>query len=137
EILQFAQRQGHVLEDAQRREQCAVLEQRAEAPLRAQPVGTAGTQRIHAEQAHTALCRRVQPDDHAQQRGLAAAGAGYHADDLAAYDPQVEVAVDRQSAAPGPQMLDIDDRGIGRHGNPTFLNRIAYTDASRITLWIA
>ena len=44
----------------------------------------AGTERIHAEQAHLSLGRRIQPYDHAQQRGLAAAGAAYHADDFAA-----------------------------------------------------
>ena len=137
EIFQFPQRQGHVLENAQCGKQRAILEQRAEAPLHPQPVGTGGTKRIHTEQAYMAPCRRVQPDDYAQQRGLAAPGAAHHADDFAASNPQVQVAMDRQLAAPGPQVFDFYERIRIRHGKPILLNIIANTASSRITIVIA
>ncbi len=119
----LAQREGHVVQHAERREQRAVLEQHAHAAGGARPAHFGGGPAQHRD---AALGGSGEPQHLAQQHRLAGARAAHEREDLAAPHGEVEVLVHGEGlvalAEHGGEAADLDHgrrvlrRRLGRGG---------------------
>ena len=134
---EFAQRKADVLQHGKGREQRPMLKQHAH------PTGGTLAPQLRgglAQHGHLAACGRLQPQDLAQQHGLAAARAAHNRHELALADGEVKVLVDH-GVAPGrakyrPEFVDLHHgRGhaSGRH-MPMSLKTTANRASTRITM---
>ncbi len=139
---EFLQRESDILADGQCGEQRALLEQDAVAALARDALVNRALVDPFAEEPQLAGLRPRQPDDVAQQRGLAATRAADQRDDLAAFDIEVEPVVHKVPSEARDHAAQRDD-GLGvfmplaHPGIPIERVAIANTASARITTVIA
>jgi hypothetical protein len=107
----FTQREGHVVEDREVREQGAELEQHAHAAPQPEHLGAVVGLDLLAVETHLAAGRNMAAPDQAHQRGLAAARSAKDGRDLAPRKVQRDVLEDQATAVIAEaDTVDLDQR---------------------------
>jgi hypothetical protein len=104
----FGQRQAHVVEHAQTREQRPLLKQDADAPAQCAQRGGVERRRLGAEHGKPASRRRLQQAQRAQQHALAGAAAADQRQHLATLHAQPKVAMQHAAAGERRKSLGVD-----------------------------
>ena len=104
------QGRGHILQNRQRREQRALLEQHAGAPLDIGHIRLGRSGHVMAQQMDAAAIGLLQADDGVQQNRLAGSGSADHAQNLSPHDVQLQILVDHSLAKLAKQAPHLDDR---------------------------
>src|SRR5262245_291215 len=123
---------GHrdVLGHAQRREQCAILKQHAEALTQGVHLALVGAPHVLAQQLDAAGGGSQQADRLLQQHRLAGAAAADQCHHFAAFDPEAHAVVDQIAAEPGDHRVDLQHRS---HQMSNRCNVTANTASSTMT----